>query len=63
LGCAVANALAILSLSKTLHEKKEAEVKLSRVKIVMWLARQLGVPVEVHQAFFVKGIRSKMSGS
>ena len=59
MGCAVANALAILSLSK----KKEAEVKLSRVKIVMWLARQLGVPVEVHQAFFVKGIRSKMSGS
>jgi hypothetical protein len=32
-----------------------------RVRMVMLIARVLGVPVDVHQAFFMKGMRSKIS--
>lgn len=33
------------------------------VNLVLWFARQLSIPVEVRQALFIKGIKSKMSGS
>jgi len=41
----------------------ETEMKYMRVRLLMWIARLLGVPIQVHQAFFVKGINLKMSPS
>lgn len=34
-----------------------------RVRAIMLLARLFGVPIDVHQAYFAKGTRSKMSSS
>lgn len=34
-----------------------------RVRVVSAVARLLGVPIAIHQSFFVKGISSKRSGS
>ena len=35
--------------------------KLIRSAFVRWVARKLGVPVAVHQAFFMSGTKAKMS--
>jgi hypothetical protein len=32
-----------------------------RIRLIMIIARFLSVPIDVHQTFFVKGIKSKMS--
>lgn len=32
-----------------------------RSRIVRWVARKLGVPIAIHQTFFMKGTSVKMS--
>lgn len=39
----------------------EMTMKFARVRLLLLISRLLAVPIEVHQTFFVKGIKSKMS--
>lgn len=36
-------------------------MKSMRIDLIMWLARILGVPIDVNQAFFAKGIKANKS--
>ncbi len=44
-----------------LMEKRMPKLRILRVRAAMAFGRLLGVPMQVHQVFFAKGISSKMS--
>lgn len=35
-----------------------SRIKQAKLRFIMWVARRLGVPMQVHQAFFAKGTSS-----